>query len=143
MDDRFGPRPLARWYMAAAVAALLFMLLGCAMLLLDVTASRADMTLDQRVVDDARPLWVVAGNAVAVVLGVIGGVLLMLRRRLAEWLLLASFVAVLVWMAGLLLVPRLRDVLSTNDIAVALVVTLITWTIYAFARHSRQRGWLR
>jgi hypothetical protein len=42
-----------------------------------------------------------------------------------------------------LLVPRLRDALGTDDIAVAVVVAVITWTIYWFARHSRQRGWLR
>jgi len=48
-----------------------------------------------------------------------------------------------VWFAGLLLISPVRDALSTNDIAVAAVVTIITWTIYGFARHSRQRGWLR
>ena len=52
-------------------------------------------------------------------------------------------VAVAVWFAGLLLISPVRDALSTNDIAVAAVVTIITWTIYGFARHSRQRGWLR
>jgi positive regulator of sigma E activity len=67
---------------------------------------------------------------------------LVMKRRLAETLLLVSFFATLLWLAGLLLVPALRDSLSTNDIAVAVIVTLITGTIYSFARHSRQRGWL-
>ncbi len=67
----------------------------------------------------------------------------MLRRRLAEPLMLMSLTAVTIWLVGLLLVPRLRDSIGTDDIAVAVVVTLITWTIYWFARHSRQRGWLR
>jgi len=56
---------------------------------------------------------------------------------------LVSFIATLLWLAGLLLVPALRDALSTNDVAVAVIVTLITGTIWSFARHSRQRGWLR
>ena len=38
---------------------------------------------------------------------------------------------------------ELRDLLSTNQIAAALVVVAIVWTIYWFARHSAQRGWLR
>jgi hypothetical protein len=25
----------------------------------------------------------------------------------------------------------------------SIVVTALTWTVYWFARHSRQRGWLR
>jgi hypothetical protein len=41
------------------------------------------------------------------------------------------------------IVPAVKDLVTTNDIAVAVVVVLITGTIYSFARHSRQRGWLR
>jgi hypothetical protein len=37
---------------------------------------------------------------------------------------------------------QLRDLLSADQFAVALVVVAIVWTIYWFARHSRQRGWL-
>jgi hypothetical protein len=33
--------------------------------------------------------------------------------------------------------------MSANDLLVAIVVTALTWTIYWFGRHSRQRGWLR
>ena len=37
--------------------------------------------------------------------------------------MLASLVAVVIWLAGLLLAPRVRDTLGTDDIAVAIVVT--------------------
>ena len=143
MDDRFTPRPLARWYLPAAIAALLFMLLGCAAYLLDVTADPSTMPLDQRAAHDAQPVWLIGVNAVAVWVGAAGALLLVLRRKLAEPLLLVSLVAVGIWLAGLLLAPRLRDLLGTDDLAVAVVVTVLTWTIYSFARHSRQRGWLR
>ena len=143
MDDRYAPQPLARWYMAAAVASLLFMLLGCAVYLIDVAANPADLPLDKRAALEAQPLWVVAANAIAVWAGALGALMLVLRRRVAESLLLVSLIAVLAWLAGLLLVPRLRDALGTDDIAVAIVVSLIVWTIYWFARHSRQRGWLK
>ena len=143
MDNRYAPQPLARWYMVAAVASLLFMLLGCVVYLMDVTANPADLPLDKRAALEAQPLWVVAANAIAVWAGALGALMLVLRRRLAESLLLVSLVAVLAWLAGLLLVPRLREALGTDDIAVAIVITLIVWTIYWFARHSRQRGWLK
>jgi hypothetical protein len=135
--------PTARWYMLAAVASLLFMALGCAVYVMHVTADPASLPLDQRAAYAAEPAWLTGLNAVAVWVGVIGALLLILRRRLAETLLLLSFVATLAWLAGLLLAPGLRDALSTNDVAVAVIVTLITGTIYSFARHSRQRGWLR
>jgi hypothetical protein len=136
-------QPIARWYLIGASASLLFMALGCAIYVMHVTADPAALPLDQRAAYAAEPAWVTALNAVAVWVGLIGAVLLVLKRRLAEALLLVSFLATLVWLAGLLLVPALRDALSTNDVAVAVIVTLITGTIWSFARHSRQRGWLR
>jgi len=48
-----------------------------------------------------------------------------------------------VWLAGLLLATGLRETMAANDLVVAIVVTGLTWTIFWFARHSRQRGWLR
>jgi hypothetical protein len=41
------------------------------------------------------------------------------------------------------LIAPLRDSLSYNDWAVTIVILVVTWTIYWFARHSRMRGWLR
>jgi len=67
----------------------------------------------------------------------------MMKRRAAEWLLLVSLVAVLVWLGGLIAVGPLRETMSANDLLVAIAIAALTWTIYWFARHSRQRGWLR
>ena len=143
MDDEFKPRPVAAWYMPAAVASLLFMAFGCVIYLMHVLADPATMPLDQRAAYEAEPMWVIAANAISVWIGLAGTVMLVLRKKLAEPLLMASLVAVLVWLAGLLAVTRLREALSANDLIVALVVTALTWTIFWFARHSRQRGWLR
>jgi hypothetical protein len=143
MDQRYSPQPVAAWFMIAAIASLLFMGLGCITYLTHVFANPATMPLDQRAAFEAEPAWVTGAYAVAVWIGLIGAVLLVMRRRVAEGLLLVSLIAVLVWLAGLLLVPQLRDNMSANDLIVALVVAALTWTIYWFGRHSRQRGWLR
>jgi hypothetical protein len=142
MTDTDERRPAARWYLIGAIASVLFMALGCAVYVMHVTADPATLPLDQRAAYAAEPAWLTGLNAVAVWVGLIGAVLLILKRGLAETLLLVSFIATLLWLAGLFVVPALRDALSTNDIAVAVIVTLITGTIYSFARHSRQRGWL-
>lgn len=143
MDDEFKPRSVAGWYLPAAVASLLFMALGCIMYLMHVLADPATMPLDQRAAYEAEPMWVIAANAIAVWIGLAGTVLLVMRKKLAEPLMMASLAAVLVWLAGLLLVTGLRENMSANDLLVAIVVTAITWTIFWFARHSRMRGWLR
>lgn len=88
-------------------------------------------------------MWVTAAQAIAVWVGAAGAAMLVMRRKLAEPLLTVSLIAVLVWLAGLLVVTDLRENMSANDLLVAIVVTALTWTIFWFARHSRQRDWLR
>jgi hypothetical protein len=143
MDERYTPRPVARWFTVAAIASLLFMGLGCISYLMHVFADPAKMPLDQRVAFDAEPAWVTGAYALAVWGGLAGAVLLLLRKSASQWILLLSFAAVLVWLAGLVLVTPLRESMSANDLLVAMIVTALTWTIYWFARHSGQRGWLR
>ena len=143
MDEHFAPRPLARWYVAAASASLVVMLLICVAYAVHLTTDPATLALDERALFEAEPGWVSGAFGLTGITGAIGGILLLARRRLAEPVLLISLVTVAIWFGGLLLVPRLRDLLTTGEIAMALVVCAITWTIFWFARHSRQRGWLR
>ena len=122
MDDPYSPRPIAGWFIIAAVASVLFMGLGCISYLMHVFANPANMPLDQRAAYEAEPAWVTGAYAVAVWVGLIGAVLLVLRRRAAEWLLLVSLLAVLVWLEKM--TYRCSDVvMSTNrsygDLAVS------------------------
>jgi hypothetical protein len=142
MDDEYSPQPIAAWFIIAAVASLLFMGLGVVVFVMHVLTDPNSLPLDERAAYLAEPTWVTAANGLAVLAGLVGAILLVMRRRLAEWALLASLIGVLIWLAGLIVVSPLRDSLSANDLIVALVVTALTWTIYWFARHSRQRGWL-
>jgi hypothetical protein len=143
MDDDYAPGPIARWFMPAAIATLLFMAAGCASYLMHVATDPASLPIDRRAAFEAEPAWVTGAYAVAVWAGLAGAILLVMKRKLAETALLVSVVAVLVWLAGLLLVTDLREALSANDLVVAIVVAALTWTIFWFARHSRQREWLR
>ena len=142
MDEHFTPRPMARWYPAAAVASLLFMLLGCVVYVMHIYTDPATLPLDQRVMFEAEPRWVTTALGIASLVGTIGALMLLLRRRAAVTLLLISLICGIAWCVGLLVTPGLRSLLSTNEIAVVIVVIALSWTIYWFARHSRQRGWL-
>jgi len=143
MNDPYSPRPVAGWFRPAAVVSLLFMLLGCALYVMHVSTDPATLPLDQRALFEAEPGWVSGAMGAASAVGAIGSAFMIARRRTAESLLLISLLLVFVWFAGLFAVPQLRDLLSTTEIAIGIAVTAITWTIYWFARHSRQRGWLR
>lgn len=143
MDEIHETRPLPAWFMVAAIASLLFMALGCLMFLLHVTGDPNAMPIEQRTAVLAEPTWVKIANGIAVIAGLVGAVLLVVKSRIAEPLLGASVIAVIAWLAGLIVIQDLRENMSANDLLVAIIVTILTWTIFWFARHSRQRGWLR
>lgn len=136
-------RPVPGWFRLAAIGAVLFMAVGCAGYLFDVTSDPNSLPLDQRTLVMARPTWMIAAYGAAVWVGLAGAVLLLLRRRLAEPLLLVSLVAAVFTFLPYAVVPGVRDNVSTTDIAFALAILAITGSIWSFARRSRQRGWLR
>ena len=142
-DDPYTPRPVAAWFMPAAIASLLFMGLGCVMFLMDVLTDPMTLPVDQQAVKDATPGWVTGANGIAVVVGLVGTIFLVMKNKIAVGLLAVSLIAVLIMLAGLIVVQPLREAASANDLLVVIVVTALTWTIFWFARHSRQRGWLR
>lgn len=143
MDDSFTPGPVAGRFTIGAVASVLFMALGCIGLIMHVTADPTTLPLDERALFEAEPRWVLAASSFGFIAGLIGSILLLLKRRVAEQVLLVSFAGMLVWVVGMFATPRFRDLLSTDQIGLLVAVVALAWTIYWFARHSRQRGWLR
>jgi hypothetical protein len=143
MDDQYQLQPIAAWYMGAAVASLILMGLFGAFYLMHVTADPSALPIDQRAAYEATPAWVIGAFGVGAWVGVAGGILLILKRRQAEIAFLISLAGMLVWLAGSLAVAPLREAMSANDLLVIIGMVAIVWTIFWFARHSRQRGWLR
>ena len=142
MDEDYAPRPVAGWYMVAAVVSLVLMILPVVGALIHLTTDPATLALDERAQLEAEPLWMVAAFGLTGLAGAVGGLMLVLRRKSAEPLLLVSLIGIAAWFIGLFVNSGLRDLLSTGQIAMAAIVVAIVWTIYWFARHSRQRGWL-
>jgi hypothetical protein len=141
--DPYSPRPLAGWFYPAAIASALFMLLGVLMYVEHVTLDAATLPVDQRAAFLAQPSWVTGVFAVATWSGLAGAILLLLRRQTAVPVILLSMVALAVWIGGLASADVVRSSMSVNDWAVLIAIAALVWTIYWFARHSRQRGWLR
>lgn len=142
MIERYERQPLARWYWIAAIASVLFMAVGCWGYLMTVTTDPSRLPVDERNLVEAMPIWQVGAYAIAVWVGLLATILLLFRRRAAEPLLLVSLVAAFFTFLPYATVPAIRDNISTNDIAMAVAILLITGSIWSFARHSHQRGWL-
>ena len=143
MNDIQATPPVARWYPVAALASLIAMALGCAGLVMHMTTDPATLPLDQRALFEAEPAWALIASGIGFGAGLIGAFLLLFRRAAAVPATLVSLIAIVLWLAGLFATSEFRDLLSTDDIAVLIAILAVSWTIYWFARHSRQRGWLR
>ncbi len=131
------------WFWAAAGLALLFEAFGCFMYLTQVTTDPVSLPIDQRAMWNATPPWIVAAYAVAVWNGLIGALLLLMRRRLAVPVLLVSLIAVLVQFGGVILVPALRQVTPDDAFTLAIVIIVACYGIFMLSRLAGKRGWLR
>ena len=131
------------WYWMAAALALLWEVFGCFMYVSQVTADPASLPIDQRAMWEATPPWITGAYAVAVWVGLLGAALLLLRRKLAEPLLLVSLIAVVVQFGGVLLVPAIREVTPDSAYTLPIVIFLVCYGIYMLSRLARKRGWLR
>lgn len=132
-----------RWFGAAAIAILLWEIFGCTTYVLHVTGDQATLPAEQAAMWAATPAWSVAAYALAVWVGLAGAVVLVMRRRLAEPLLLASLIAVLVQFSSLLLVAELREATPPGAWVMPAFIIIVCAAIWLFARRARQQGWLR
>lgn len=135
-----------RWYLPVTILALLWNLIGCAAYLSDVTLSAEDLARmgpEQQALYASRPAWAVAATATAVWGGAAGSLGLILRRRWAVPLLVASLLGVIVQDVGLFV---LSDAAALGGAAVVVLQGLVLAVAVALVwlgRTAAARRWLR
>jgi len=106
-------------------------------------ADIAALPLDQAAMLSARPDWYYAAFGIAVWVGLIGAVLLLLRRRWSVWALLISLVAAIIQFSSAFIVPEMRAITPSDALFVPIVIIVIAYAIWQFSRLAGRRGWLR
>ena len=143
MDDNRTVARAPTWFSVAAIGAMLWELVGCGLLVSAALTDPATLPRDQQAIVAATPSWMNAAWGFAVVTGIAGAVLMLMRNRRAEPLLLLSFLAVVVQFSGLLIVPELRNLTASDDLLAPFVVLVVCYGIWHLARLARKSGWLR
>jgi ABC-type xylose transport system permease subunit len=134
-----------KWYLPAAIAALLWNLLGCAAYLHDVTLTPADLARlsdAQRALYESRPAWAVAAFATAVWGGAAGCVGLIWRKRWALPLLVASLAGLVVQDLGLFVLSGAAVRPAPTAMVLQGLVLLVAIGLIALARKAMARGWI-
>jgi len=130
------------WFGLAAIGAMLWELLGCALLLNQALTVPATLPPDQRAIWSATPLWMHGAWAFAVVTGMAGAVLMLMRKRRSAPLLLVSFLAVVVQFSGMLVVPELRNLIGSDDLLAPFIVVVVCYGVWHLAQMANKQGWL-
>jgi hypothetical protein len=130
------------WYWLVAVAALLFELVGCFAFYLQVTTDPATLPVDQRALIEATPMWINAAYAIAVLAGLAGAVGLLQRMRWAKGALFLSLAMIVVQFGGILAVPALRQSLPSDQLLGPIVIFLLAYGFWQFAKIAAKRGWI-
>lgn len=135
------------WYWVVAVLAVLWECMGCMAYLSQVTMSPADMAALPPLQRDAwlaMPSWLYAVYAIAVWIGLAGGVALLLRRRIARSLFVISLIAIVVQFGWTFTqTPILKAMGFAAAAGFPLMIALIGVVLVWFSGLAINRGWLR
>lgn len=132
-----------KWFLPTAIAALLWNLLGCAAYLGDVMLKPEDiakLSAAQQAMHAARPMWSVAATAIAVWFGAAGCVGLIMRKRWATPLFIASLAGLVVQNVSLFaMAGALAD---TTAMALQGLVFVIAVALLLLARKATAQRWI-
>ena len=134
-----------KWYLPVAILALLWNLIGCWAYLQDVMVTPeqlAKMSADLQALRAARPMWSVAATAVAVWGGALGCLGLILRKRWATPLLIASLVGCIVQDLSFFMMSRTTGGMATSVVGLQGMVLVIAIALVMLARKADRNGWL-
>lgn len=133
------------WFWVIAVLAVLWNALGVMAYLADVNQSPEQIAALSQTMQDlyaARPSWAVGGFAVAVFGGLLGGILLVLKKRIASTVFLISLIGLLVQNFYWFGMAKAHQLFPASSHAMPLLVLLVAVFLLWFSRTSAAKGWL-
>lgn len=132
------------WFMVVAAVLLIWNLLGVMAYLINVTMSPealAALPEAQRQLYENTPTWATAAFAVAVNGGVLGCVLLLLKKNLAGLVLQLSLAGVVVQMFHSFFVSNSFEVFGPGGLVMPIMVIVIAVFLVWLAARAKMRRW--
>jgi len=134
-----------KWYLPVAILALIWNLLGCMAYLLDVMMTPEDiakLTQAQQELYASRTWWSVSATAIAVWGGALGSLGLILRKRWARPLLIASLLGLVVQDFGLFVMTDAAAEAGAVAFVLQACVFLIAVGLVRLSGKAITRGWI-
>lgn len=135
----------ATWFWVVSVVALVWNAMGVVAYLGTVMMTpeaREAMTEPQRALLDATPAWATGAFALAVWGGVLGSLLLVLRKKLATTVLIVSFAGILVQMFHAFALSNSIEVYGPGGLIMPIMVLAFGGFLIWVSRKAAASGWL-
>lgn len=139
-------RRVPAWFWIVAGVALLWELSGVIAYMMQVTMTAdqlAALPEGQRHLQSITPGWITALFAVAVWSGLTAAIGLLMRRRWAQPLFIASLVAAIMQFGWIFAIGRAHDVIGPSAIPLPVTIIVIGIMLVIVANRAAKRGWLR
>ena len=134
------------WYWVVSAIALIWNLMGVVNYLSQAFMKDemlAAMTEDQRIYIENRPPWATGAFAVAVWAGLIGCLLLLIRKKQAFILLILSFLGVVVQMIHSFFIANAMEVYGPGGLIMPIMILVIGIGLILLAKKGETVGWLK
>ena len=145
MSDTLNGKPSTSFWIISAVA-LVWNLLGFMMYLMQVTATpealAAAYSDEQVAFIESVPVWAVSAFAIAVNAGLLGCLLLLLRKAWAVPVFIVSLIAVLIQNVHSFLLGDAIGVFGVQTLIIQTIVVVIAGLLVWYSRSAKARGWL-
>lgn len=96
----------------------------------------------ERALYDNVPAWVTAAFAIAVFGGLLGCILLLMRKRAAKTVFLVSLIAIIVQMIYNLFMSKAVEVYGPGGAIMPIMVIIIGVFLLMYSKKSIEKGWL-
>ena len=139
-----NPTKTPTWFKVVAVIAILWNAAGVFNYITQVTITPEDLAAfpaAEAEIIMSRPAWATAGFAVAVWGGLIGSILLLMGRKLATPLLLASLIGVIVQQIHGFFMVEYSEGIGAAGIILAMVVLVVGIILVWISRMATEKGW--
>ena len=134
------------WFYVAATILIIWDCIGCYAYLSDVSMSAGDIArlpAAQQEIWNMTPAWVKSAYAIAVWIGLAGGLSLIMRRRIAQPLYIVSLIAVVLQFGWTFAATPILSTVGSSAAAFPMFIVAIGLVEVWFSRRAAARGWLR
>ncbi len=138
--------PVPRWYWAIAIVALLWNLLGCDVLLMELFYQEemmVDFTEEQKEWSRSFGSWVYVLWGISVFSGLAGSINLLRRKKVSRVFLDLSFVSIFIQMSYTMIIAGGLRVMGPSGAIMPLIIILVAADLVWFVRFATRKEWLR